>query len=109
MKIILLCISLLALTACDFRDAIPYTIRGPKFKVGECIASKMNVREFSQREPWETKKILYVEKVVSLGKDKYRTAAVVSESMVMYTTTSYVMDRYYQTVDCPPILKLRKL
>lgn len=103
----LLLIGLLALTACDFMDLMPSQIRGAKFKVGDCIVTKINLEEYRNRESWETKKFLYAEKVLKVGKNKYRTAAVVNDSMVMYSNTSIILDRYYQKIECPNILKFR--
>lgn len=85
---LLFVISLLVLTSCS-----------PKFQVGDCVHWGSNERWQSDGE--------YVEKILEVGKRKYRTASVGKFSGQAIEGSDYftTLDRISNKVECPQVLK----
>lgn len=91
MKQALLIISLLALAGCK----LPFS--GPKFKVGDCFAMEMDIKERWEDGP------RYIQKVLEVGRKKYRTMYVKPDHMDGYRSDEYIRstDNIHEKIECP--------
>lgn len=106
----LLFISILFLSGCDFARAIlTHNILGPKFAVGDCIASQSDVKRYKEEklESWQsTKEPVRAYKILEVGHDKYRTKYYYYEfSRYFESPHDMQYDFIYEKVECPVELK----
>lgn len=91
----------LFLTACNYNK--PFE---PKYKIGDCIMLESYTQSISERESWEKFPSYSVEKILEIGKHKYRTKLVFPGTSVFWeTTTDFNQEYIMMKVDCP--LELR--
>lgn len=98
MRILLFTSLLLCVSCSKFTEAT-----GPKFKVGDCFAMESDLKD---TERWEKGKHYFIEKVLEVGKKKYRTAMFSVKDQNQYLPSFAVRssdmsyDRINVKVDC---------
>lgn len=98
MKLIAI-ITVLMLTGCI--KAIKSTANQPYFKVGDCIALTSNIEELAEhRDAWENRKLPWVDKIIELGEDSFRTNTYWAEGMVIASSIKYKNQVVYSLIDC---------
>lgn len=73
----------------------------PSFKVGDCVAQKSSVKRASMpKESWEESPSYTVEKILEVGKKKYRTVEDFGSGRIMQSSNDISWDNIFVKVEC---------